>query len=128
MVSHSQHSLNVLRGESSKFGIELISLLGRACCPAAILWTVAFVIINALNRMLSTRSFSHVGIESIERISPSFADFDSAQTIDSPLNFAFGFAPSFYTYPSPVLSWMQKVTATLVRENSPIFATQQLRS
>lgn len=65
-----------------------IALLFFARCPLAVLWRVAFVIVNAFNRVFWRRLLSHIS-KKIGRIFPPIANGDTAPAILS-IGAAFG--------------------------------------
>jgi hypothetical protein len=59
---------------------SVVYLLGPSG-PSAILFAVWAIVINAINRMIVGRWFSHVSIEVLKRLSPSVANTNTATTV-----------------------------------------------
>ena len=50
-------------------------------CPAAVVWLIVTVVIDAVKRVLLARARPHVFVESLERITPTMTNLDTAAAV-----------------------------------------------
>lgn len=93
--------MQVLRQNLSSVGASISGLLLR-CGPAAVAWFVVAVVIDAVERVGRRRTQPHVGDKFRESV-PTFANRDSAPSIDGIVSDLRVHAPAAHVLPRPIL-------------------------
>lgn len=89
--------------------VALISGLGRAVCPAAVLRRIRTVIVDSIDAVLDGWSLTHVGNECLEVIAPSIAHCDSTSTVGSKTMVRSVVTPSLYAGPYTIFDGLRCV-------------------
>ena len=101
----------------------LISSLFATRCPSAISGFVISIIVDAVNRMLEARSWTHIGYEILERIFPSGTHSDSTAAVSGEVERIRIKAPSLHQAPNAVFrSFRSTMCALAVCGYPSVFA------